>query len=188
MASMAAQPVSTSHPRILGIKEVMRRLGRGRSTVYRLVNAGILPQAKRLPGCISAGWHEDLVDAVVESLRPDIKNPVMPVVTAPAKSTHAGTRNGIEVGVATAAVGRLADSGAAAVGKPASDLVPTTLQIMGNVVYLHPPTKKLLLEVGNLSGPGRGVNLDMCAIAATPDETLESVDFGANAKRKLKAK
>jgi len=188
MASMAAQPESTSHPRILRLPAVMQRLGCGRSTVYRLGKAGILPQAENLETCSSAGWLEDVVDAVVESRRPAGKKPVMPAATAPAKSNHAGPRNGIEDGVATAAVGRLADSGAAAVGKPASDLVPTTLQIMGNVVYLHPPTKKLLLEVGNLSGPGRGVNLDMCAIAATPDETLESVDFGANATRKLKGK
>lgn len=174
MASMAAQPVSTSHPRILGIKEVMWRIGRGRSTVYRLGKTGILPQAKRLPGCTSAGWHEDVVDAVVESLRPDIKKPAIPAGSAPAKSPRAGTRNGIEDSVATAPVATPADFGTVGASMPASDLVPTTLRIMGNVVYLHPPTRKLLLEVGNLSGPGRGVNLDTCAIAVTADETVES--------------
>jgi hypothetical protein len=88
----------------------------------------------------------------------------------------------------TAPVAAPADSNTVGAGKTTSDLVPTTLQIMGNVVYLHPPTRKLLLEVGNLSGPGRGVNLDMCAIAATADETVESADFRATTRKKQKGK
>lgn len=188
MASLASQPVSTSHPRILQLPEVKQRLGCGRSTVYRLGKTGVLPQAKRMEGCSSAGWLEDDVDALVESRRSTGKKPVMPAGFAPATPTHAGTRNGTVDSVVTAPVAGPADSNTVGSSKPASDLVPTTLQIMGNVVYLHPPTRKLLLEVGNLSGPGRGVNLGMYAIAVTADETVESADFGANATRKPKGK
>jgi len=123
MASLAAQPESTSHPRILGIKEVEQRLGCGRSTVYRLGKTGVLLQAKRMEGCSSAGWLEDDVDALVESRRPTGKKPMMPAVTTPAKSAPAGTRNGIQESVATAPVATPADSGAVSVSNPASDLV-----------------------------------------------------------------
>ena len=188
MASQAAHPGSTHHPRILRRDEVLLRLGCGRSTLHRLGKAGILPQAERMEGCSSAGWLEDDVDALVESRRPAGKKPVIPAGSAPVKPTHASTRNGIEDSVAGAPVVTPADSGAAGTGRPASDLVPTTLRIMGNVVYLHAPTGKLLMDVGNLSAPGRGVKLDLCAIAATADEAEESVEFRASARRNQKGK
>ena len=188
MASQAAHPGSTDHPRILRLDEVMLRLGCGRSTVYRLGKAGILPQAAPMGTCSSAGWLEDAVDALVESRRPAGMKPVMPAGSAPPKSSHAGTRNGIEDGVAIAPVQAPADSGAVGAGKPASDLVPTTLRIMGNLVYLHTPTGKLLMDVGSLSSPGRGVKLDLSALAATGDEAEESADFGASARRNQKGK
>lgn len=78
MASEAAHSESTNHPSILRLPAVMQRLGCGRSTVYRLGKAGILPQADRMEGCSSAGWLEDDVDALVESRRPAGKKPVMP--------------------------------------------------------------------------------------------------------------
>ncbi len=87
MASQAAHP-GTHHPRILRLDEVMLRLGCGRSTVYRLGKAGILPQAEPIEGCSSAGWLEDDVDALVESRRPAVKKPAMPAGSAPAKATH----------------------------------------------------------------------------------------------------
>jgi predicted DNA-binding transcriptional regulator AlpA len=188
MASQAAQPESTSHPRILGIKEVERRLGCGRSTVYRLGKAGILPQAAPMDNCSSAGWLEDTVDALVESRRPGGKKPVMPAESAPTKSPQADLRNGTDGRGAGGSVGIPGESGPANVSKHSPDLVPTTLRIMGNVVYLHAPTGKLLMDVGSLSSQGRGVKLDANAIAVTADEAVESVDFGANATRKLKAK
>ena len=188
MASMAAQPVSTSHPRILRRDEVLLRLGCGRSTLHRLGKAGILPQADRMEGCSSAGWLEDDVDALVESRRSTGKKPVMPAGFAPATPTHAGTRNGTVDSVVTAPVAGPADSNTVGSSKPASDLVPTTLRIMGNVVYLHAPSGRLLMDVGNLSAPGRGVKLDLCAIAATADEAEESVEFRASARRNQKGK
>ncbi len=188
MASQAAHPGSTHHPRILRLPAVMQRLGCGRSTVYRLGKAGILPQAEHMEGCSSAGWLEDAVDALVESRRPAGMKPVTPTGPAPAKSTDAGTRNGIEDSVAAAPVAVHADFGAVGADKPASDLVPTTLRIMGNLVYLHTPTGKLLMDVGNLSTPGRGVKLDLSALAATGDEAEESADFGASARRNQQGK
>ena len=188
MASLASHFEGTNHPRILRLDEVMRRLGCGRSTVYRLGDAGILPQAEPMEGCSSAGWLEDDVDALVESRRPAGKKPAMPAHTTPAKSPHVSSRNGIEDGVPTAPVATPADSGAVGAGKPASELVPTTLRIMGNVVYLHAPTGKLLMDVGNLSAPGRGVKLDLSAIVATGDEAKEPADFCASARRNQKGK
>ena len=188
MASQAAHPGSTHHPRILRRDEVLQRLGCGRSTLHRLGKAGILPQAERMEGCSSAGWLEDDVDALVESRRPAGKKPVTPAGSAPAKSTQADTCNGIDDSVATAPVATPADSGAVGAGKPASDLVPTTLRIMGNVVYLHAPTGKLLMDVGNLSAPGRGAKLDLSAIVATGDDAEESAGFGASARRNQKGK
>jgi predicted DNA-binding transcriptional regulator AlpA len=180
MASLVSNSEGTNHPRIIRLK-VMRRLGCSCSTVYRLVKSGVLPQAERLENCSSAGWHEDTVDSVVESLRPAGKKPVMPAVTVPAKSTHAGTQKGDEAGVATVSLRMQPYSG---ISKPASDLLPTTLRIMGNVVYLHAPTGKLLMDIGNLSAPGRGVKLDLCAIVATGYEAEESVEFHTSASRK----
>jgi predicted DNA-binding transcriptional regulator AlpA len=162
----------------------MQRLGCGRSTVYRLGKAGILPQAEPMEGCSSAGWLEDDVDALVESRRPAGNKPVTPAMTAPRKSSHAEISNGIEDAIATVPVCTPADSGATGVSKPVQDLVPTTLRIMGNVVYLHAPTGRLLMDIGNLSAPGRGT--DLAAIAATRDEAIESADFRASAMRKQK--
>jgi hypothetical protein len=156
--------------------------------LHRLGKAGILLQAERMEGCSSAGWLEDDVDALVESRRPAGKKPVTPAGSAPAKSTQADTCNGIEDSVATAPVATPADSGAVSVSNTASDLVPTTLRIMGNVVYLHTPTRKLLMDVGDLSAPGRGVKLDLSAIVATGDEAEESADFRATTRRKQNGK
>ena len=189
MTALENHPEGTNHPRILRLDEVTRRLGCSRSTVYRLGDAGILPQAEPMEGCSSAGWLEDDVDALVESRRPAGKKSVMPAGPARAKSTQAGTRNGIEDSVATVpVVCTPATFGASGVSKPVPDLVPTTLRIMGNVVYLHAPTGKLLIDVGNLSAPGRGVKLDLCTIAATADEAEESVEFRASPSRGKKGK
>ena len=188
MASQAAHPEGTYHPRILRRDEVLQRLGCGRPALHRLGKAGILPQAERMEGCSSAGWLEDDVDALVESRRPAGKKPVMPAGSASAKPTHAGTRNRIKDGVATAPAATPADFGAVGVSKPSSELVPTTLRIMGNIVYLHAPTGKLLMDLGNLSAPGPGVKLDLSAIVATGDEAEESVDLRASARRNQKGK
>jgi hypothetical protein len=112
----------------------------------------------------------------------------MPAGSAPAKVPQADLRSGTDAGLATGPVGIPAESGPTNVGEHAPDLVPTTLRIMGNVVYLHAPSGKLLMDVGNLSSPGRGMKLDLCAIAATADEAVESADFRASGRRKQRGK
>jgi len=170
MAFPAAQLESTSHSRILGIKEVMLRLGIGRSSVYRLGDAGTLNQATSLDGCRTAGWFEDEVDALVESRPPAGKKPVMPAVPTPAKSARAGMSSGISAGQTGGPVRRPAESALATIGKQVPDLVPTTMRMMGNVVYLHAPTGRLLMDVGSLSSACPGLKLDSCAITAIEDE------------------
>ena len=159
MATQMPQPERTSHPRILGIEEVKSRLDCSRSSVYRLEKMGILHKAKQLAGCSSAGWLEDEVDALVESRRPDRQEP------APtAKTGHANGRGGREAGKATGPKPQVFEPAIPGADER-SDLVPTTLRIMGKVVYLHGPSRRLLIEVGKVSAPGPGLNLPPSAIS-----------------------
>lgn len=162
MATQTPQPERTSHPRILGIEEVQTRLGCGRSSVYRLEKKGILHKAKQLEGCSTAGWMEDEVDAVVESRRPDGQK----------QAPIAETRNANGRGGCKAAKG--SDLAPQSIEPPLakaderSDLVPTTLRIMGKVVFLHGPSGRLLMEVGKISAPGPGLKLPPSAISGIP--------------------
>jgi len=172
MASPPANPDSTSHPRILRLPEVMRRLGCSRSSVYRLTDAGVLPQAESLDGCHTAGWFEDVVDAVVESRRPAEKKPAIQVAVGSPRTIKPDDPPEITVKESTSA--RCAQFGPRSSGmdkptKPAQDLVPTTLRIMGNVVYYHVPTRRLFMEVGKLASLGRGSKLGMNDIAELED-------------------
>jgi predicted DNA-binding transcriptional regulator AlpA len=159
MATQTPQPERTSHPRILGIEEVQTRLGCGRSSVYRLEKKGILHKAKQLAGCRTAGWLEDEVDAVVESRRPD-RQEQAPI----AKTGHSKTRGRREAEKATAPPPRSIEP-AIANADERQDLVPTTLRIMGKVVYLHGPSGRLLMEVGKVSAPGPGLKLNPSTIS-----------------------
>lgn len=51
--------------------------------------------------------------------------------------------------VPSSPVRAIADFGLAGIAKTTPDLVPTTFKMMGNVLYLHTPTGKVLMEVGN---------------------------------------
>ncbi|MFP5206137.1 MAG: helix-turn-helix transcriptional regulator [Acidobacteriota bacterium] len=56
--------------RIIGLKEVMLRVPWSKTKIYRDMKAGKFPpQAQKLEGSTSAGWHEDAIDNFVESLR-----------------------------------------------------------------------------------------------------------------------
>ena len=159
MATQTPQPERTSHPRILGIEEVKARLGCSRSSVYRLEKKGVLHKAKELEGCSTAGWLEDEVDAIVESRRPD-----RPEQAPIAKSGHANTRGRREAGEATVPAPRSIEH-AIAKADERQDLVPTTMRIMGKVVYLHGPSGRLLMEVGKISAPGPGLKLSPSTIS-----------------------
>jgi hypothetical protein len=72
----------------------------------------------------------------------------------------------------------IADPDLASIAKTTPDLVPTTFRMMGNVVYLHAPTGKFLMEVGNLSPSGLAIKLDLGAISAIENEA--GVPGGSN--------
>jgi hypothetical protein len=66
-----------------------------------------------------------------------------------------------------------ADSGRASTAMTNPDLVPTTFRMMGNVVYLHTPTGKFLMEVGSLSSSELGMKLDLGTTTAHQNEAVE---------------
>jgi hypothetical protein len=82
--------------------------------------------------------------------------------------------------VAGSPVCTMADSGLASIAMTTPDLVSTTFRMMGNVVYLHAPTGKFLMEVGNLSSSGLGMKLDLGAITAIENEAGGSADSRIN--------
>lgn len=57
------------------------------------------------------------------------------------------------------------DTGRARAAAILPDLLPTALNFMGNVVYLHVPTERLFLDVGNLSS-GMALKLELTAMPA----------------------
>jgi hypothetical protein len=62
-----------------------------------------------------------------------------------------------------------AHSGVPSIAQTTPDLVLTTFRMMGNVLYLHTPTGKVLMEVGNLQLSVPGMKLDLSAITAIED-------------------
>lgn len=153
-----ANPVDTGHTRILGTKETMRRLGCSRSSLHRLEKKGILHKAKELECCSTAGFLEDEVDALVESRRPDRQETLPSVKAGPAN------RSGIRPAGKTLAPAPRIEQVIASGGE-GPDLVPTTLRIMGKVVYLHQRSGRLLMEIGKLTASGPGLKLTPSAIA-----------------------
>jgi hypothetical protein len=75
-----------------------------------------------------------------------------------------------DAAVLSSPVCAIADSGPANIAKMTPDLVPTTIRMMGNVVYLHAPTGKVLMEVGNLSLSELLTKRDLGAINAFGNE------------------
>jgi hypothetical protein len=76
------------------------------------------------------------------------------LASTPEGISHSRTirpRGGSDAAVAKSPVCTNPDSGLASTAMTTPDLVPTTFRLMGKVVYLHAPTGKFLMEVGNLS-------------------------------------
>jgi predicted DNA-binding transcriptional regulator AlpA len=70
MPSFVSIPDNHKSPELIGLKEVMRRVQRSRSTIYRWIDRGIFPrQANKGTGTTSALWFSDEVDAFIEKLR-----------------------------------------------------------------------------------------------------------------------
>ena len=101
-----------------------------------------------------------------------------PLRPVSAKVAQINTRSGSDVAVASNPVSTMADSGLARAATTTPDLVPTALRLKGNVVYLHASTRKLLIEVGNLSSTGLAMKLDLSAISAIENEA--GVSGGSN--------
>lgn len=104
--------------------------------------------------------------------------PARPLRPVSAKVAQINTRSGSDVAVASNPVSTMADSGLARAATTTPDLVPTALRLKGNVVYLHASTRKLLIEVGNLSSTGLAMKLDLSAISAIENEA--GVSGGSN--------
>jgi hypothetical protein len=74
----------------------------------------------------------------------------------------------------------IADPGLASIAMTTPDLVPTTFRMMGNVIYLHAPTGKVLMEVGNLSSSELGAELNLGAVEAIRNEAGGSASSDIN--------
>lgn len=85
-----------------------------------------------------------------------------------------------DAAVPSSSVGAVADPGLAGIAKATPDLVPTTFRMMGNVLYLHTPTGKVLMEVGKLSPSELGTKLDLGAIKAIGNEAGGSASCQIN--------
>ena len=96
--------------------------------------------------------------------------PASPLRPVSAKVAQIDTRSGSDAAVESNPVSTMADSGLDRAATTTPDLVPTAFRLMGNVVYLHAPTGKYLMEVGNLASPELGIKLYLGAITATENE------------------
>ncbi len=138
--------------RIIGLKEVMRRVPWSKSKIYRDMEAGKFPpQAEKLEGSTSAGWYEDDIDDLLESLRPETvpKDSSTPPKDVPreevAEAERAHQPLTLNLGPRTAPRRRQA--------KAAEDetLIRTGMKLQGQDVYCHVPSGRLLVIVGSMS-------------------------------------
>lgn len=66
MADFVANPDRPKPTELIGLQEVMRRVQRSRSTIYRWIDRGIFPrQAKKDDGTTSALWFSDEINAFI---------------------------------------------------------------------------------------------------------------------------
>jgi predicted DNA-binding transcriptional regulator AlpA len=138
--------------RIIGLKEVMRRVPWSKSKIYRDMKTGKFPpQAEKLEGSTSAGWHEDAIDDLVESLRPKVApkesgSPAKEALLGEAgQADHPDRPLPLNLGPRTAPRRRQANT--------AEDetLIRTGMKLQGQDVYCHVPSRRLLVAVGSIS-------------------------------------
>lgn len=150
--SAPAKP-ERSKSRIIGLEEVMRRVPWSKSKIYRDMKAGKFPpQAEKLEGSTSAGWYEDAIDDLVESLRPktvpkDSRTPPKNVPQEERTEAEPSHRPlPLNLGSRTTPQRRQA--------KAAEDetLIQTGIKLQGQDVYCHVPSGRLLVAVGSMSG------------------------------------
>jgi len=130
----------------------MSRVPWSKSKIYRDMKTGKFPpQAEKLEGSTSAGWHEDAIDALVESLRPKL-------------AAKDQSKPGIEV--SQSQVAKLDQPLSGPPLKPGPELAPqrravkaaedgtlirTGIKLHGEDVFCHLPSRRLLVSVGSIS-------------------------------------
>ena len=138
--------------RIIDLKEVMRRVPWSKSKIYRDMETGKFPpQAEKLEGSTSAGWYEDDIDDLLESLRPKMAAKDRNALGTEAQqeqmaeAEHPHHPLPLNLGSRTAHRRRQA--------KAAEDetLIRTGMKLQGQDVYCHVPSGRLLVAVGSLS-------------------------------------
>jgi predicted DNA-binding transcriptional regulator AlpA len=98
MADFVANSDRPKPTELISLNEVMRRIQRSRSTLYRWIDRGIFPrQAKKDGGTTSALWFADEVDAFIAALRnAPSESPASPLSLTPARDTNFG-QNAVEI-------------------------------------------------------------------------------------------
>jgi predicted DNA-binding transcriptional regulator AlpA len=138
--------------RIIGLEEVLSRVPWSESKIRRDMKAGKFPQqAKKLEGSTSAGWYEDDIDDLLESLRPKpaakdwsaLEKEVSQGEVAGADHPHRPRPLNLWNGTAPArrAVKAAADE----------TLIRIGMKLQGQDVFCHLPSRKLLVAVGSMS-------------------------------------
>jgi predicted DNA-binding transcriptional regulator AlpA len=98
MLNFLAIPDRPKPTELIGLREVMKRIQRSRSTLYRWVDLGIFPkQAKKEGGTTSALWFSDEVDAFIATLRNSPSgSPTSPLGLTPDRHTNI-RQNSVEI-------------------------------------------------------------------------------------------
>jgi|GEM_PF-1867831 predicted DNA-binding transcriptional regulator AlpA len=134
--------------RIIGLAEVMARTGPSKSKIYRDMKAGKFPpQAKKLEGSSSAGWFEEHIDEFLERRRPESSpgatlvraEEVSQAQAAESDDSHRPFQLNLRPGTAPQRQP----------GNAAEDesLIRTGMKLQGQDVFLHVPSRKLLVAV-----------------------------------------
>jgi len=141
-----------SKSRIIGLEEVLSRVPWSESKIRRDIKAGKFPpQAKKLAGSTSAGWYEDDIDDLLESLRPEpaakdrsaLEKEVFQREVAGADHPHRPLPSNLRN--VTAPTRR------AVKAEEEETLIRTGMKLQGQDVFCHLPSRKLLVVVGSMS-------------------------------------
>ena len=145
------------HAKIIDLREVMLRTGYGKTKIYGLIKKNRFPpQANRLDGSCSAGWYEDEVDLYIESGRNNRSQKWKEAVDVVGIKNRAGTSDvtqGSTPRNEKVTKSKYARVATADVQLQEQGLIATGLELFGRMVYLHRPSGKLLLDVGQALAP-----------------------------------
>lgn len=142
-------------PRIIGLTEVKARTNYSRSKIYRLIGEGKFPsQANKLDGSTSAGWFEDQIDAYLEARRPQpiaalcqdrpdhlSEAPVVRKLSKGGGSGPGSLEAPAMIGPKGDVIPKWRDTSLVSIGKNCE----------GSELFLHKPSRQLLVVVGTAS-------------------------------------